>query len=134
MKMERVPIEPTYKKPNGGWSLDTQAVQQWLPFICENQALIWIPPHSAAGNHRHTRREALIGLGDETFMVWQEDDGATYEEPMQVGETIHMFIIPPLMPHAVVNRSGAIPAILYEYFNDPSNDVERVNVIEPSLQ
>ena len=130
MHVEKIIIEPTYKKDNGLWALDTQKVLPESLFVPMEQSIISLPPGQAAGNHKHVRQEALLGIGTTAFFLWQDDNGKVHEEAMNPDNTLYLFIIPPNVPHAVVNRSHDKLVILYEYFDDIYRDTERVNLLQ----
>ena len=130
MHVEKIIIEPTYKKDNGLWALDTQKVLPESLFVPMEQSIISLPPGQAAGNHKHVRQEALLGIGTTAFFLWQDDNGKVHKEAMNPDNTLYLFIIPPNVPHAVVNRSHDKLVILYEYFDDIHRDIERVNLLQ----
>lgn len=129
MYVEKRIIEPTYKKDNGTWALDTQKVLLGSMFVPIEQSIIHLPAGQAAGNHRHARQEALLGIGATAFFLWQDENGKVYEEAMNPNNTLYLFVIPPNVPHAVINRSSDEPVILYEYFDDIHSGVEKVNLL-----
>ncbi|HUC89348.1 MAG TPA: hypothetical protein VMR45_00955 [Patescibacteria group bacterium] len=130
MNVEKLTIHPTYKKDNGLWALDTQNVLPEGVFTPVDQSIIWLPARQVAGNHKHERREALLGIGKAVHFLWQDDKGNVHEEAMNPDDTLYLFVIPPNVPHAVVNKSPTEPAILYEYFNDIHRGVERVSLVQ----
>lgn len=79
----------------------------------------------------HQRKEALLGIGTTAYFVWQDDKGKIHEEPMNPEGELYLFIIPPEVPHAVVNKSPHEPAILYEYFDSPDTAITKVELIQP---
>ena len=127
--VKKLLIEPNYKKANGAWALDTQNTIVSNEFSPVEQALVLLPPEQIAGNHKHVRREALLGLGKGAYFLWQGDNGELHEEQMNPEGQVYLFVIPPNVPHAVVNKSSHEPAVLYEYFDDVYRDVERVNLV-----
>jgi uncharacterized RmlC-like cupin family protein len=130
MDVKKMTIEPTYKKDNGLWALDTQKVLPESLFIPVEQSIISLPPDQVAGNHKHKRREALLGIGATAFFLWQDENGKVHEEAMNPEDTLYLFVIPPNVPHAVVNKSTDEPVLLYEYFDDIHRDIERVNLLQ----
>lgn len=133
MNVEKWTIDPTYAKDNGAWALNTQSLTVDLGFQPVEQALIWLPPGQVAGNHRHPRREALIGLGYAAFFLWQDTAGTVHREAMNPEGRIQVFTIPSNVPHAVVNESLHHPVVLYEYFDDIRLLTEPVELATPLI-
>lgn len=130
MNVEKTRIEPTYKKPNGAWSLNTQSVVPESLFVVEHQAIVMLPAGEVAGNHRHVEQEVLIGLGAGAIFLWQDEKGTVHREPMNPDGELMQFFIPSLVPHAVVNESNNEPVILYEYCDKKDRQIERVDPLE----
>jgi len=132
MNVEKILVRPTYTRENGLWALDTQNVVPENTFTSTDtvkQSIVWLPSGQVAGNHKHERKEALFGIGDTAYFLWQDAEGQIHEEAMNPDSKMYLFIIPPHVPHAVINKSSAVPVILYEYFNDIQGEVEKVNLI-----
>jgi uncharacterized RmlC-like cupin family protein len=129
MEVSKIALEPSYKKDNGLWALDTQNVLPPDTFQPIQQSVIALPAQRIAGNHKHKRKEALFGIGESAYFLWQDKTGIVREEQMNPGDTLYLFVIPPDIPHAVVNRSADKPVVLYEYFDDIYRGVERVNLL-----
>jgi uncharacterized RmlC-like cupin family protein len=130
MQITKSLIKPTYTKESGLWALDTQSVVPVDSFTAVEQSIIWLPPNEVAGNHKHVREEALIGIGTSALFLWQDDDGVVHKEPMNPNGELYLFLIPPNVPHAVVNESSTDPVMLYEYFSDVYTSVERVDLLQ----
>lgn len=128
MTVEKKIIEPEYKKDEGFWVIRTQEQFDQIPFEVQEQSLITIPSGEIGGNHKHPRKEAFIGLGEKLYLVWQDSDGKVHEEKME-DENVNLFIIPTMIPHAVINKSKIAVATLYEYASEPQHDVERVELV-----
>lgn len=131
MNVEIFLIDPTYSKGNGAWALNTQELPVDIGFQPVEQALISLPPGQVAGNHTHPRREALIGLGQAAYFLWQDNDGTIHKEAMNPDGQLQIFSIPPHIPHAVINESRIHPVFLYEYFDDVRLLVKTVQLVEP---
>jgi uncharacterized RmlC-like cupin family protein len=128
MKVEKKIVQPAYKKEEGFWVLRTQEFLSEIPFLVAEQSLITIPPGKIGGNHKHPRKEAFIGLGEELYVVWQDSSGDVHEEKMEDG-SVNLFFIPAMLPHAVINRSKTAFATLYEYASETQHDVESVELV-----
>lgn len=128
MVVQKKIIEPAYKKDEGFWVIRTQEHFSEIPFEVQEQSLITIPPGKIGGNHKHPRKEAFIGLGEKLYLVWQDNDGKIHEEKME-DENVNLFIIPSMLPHAVINKSTTAVATLYEYASEPQHDVKRVELV-----
>ena len=128
MKLKKIAINTTSKKDNGVWTLDTQRVLPEEDFCVVEQSIVWLPPRQTAANHKHSRREALIGLGSDCFFVWKDSDGQIHEEEMNPDGQLYIFVIPSQVPHTVVNKNPHTAAVLYEYFDDIYRGVEAVQI------
>ena len=128
MNVRKLAIEPAYKKENGAFAIDTQSVLPNDAFHVIEQFIISLPAGEVAGNHRHARKEALLGLGEALYFLWQDGDNVIHEEAMNPEGHLYLFLIPSNVPHAVANKSPNKPAVLYEYFDDVYSSVERVNI------
>lgn len=131
MGVQKVAIQPTYIKDNGLWALDTQHLVPTEAFQPADQAIISLPAQQVAGNHRHERKEALLGIGSGAYFVWQDETGQTHEEAMNPDGQLNMFLIPSNVPHAVINKSKTDSIILYEYFDDVFRSIEKVELVHP---
>lgn len=100
----------------GRWLLDSTDFPLPDGFTVAQSAMVGFAPNGWAADHRHGRREALLGLAGELYLVWRETDGERKEARM-VGEGAlkKLFVIAPNVPHLVENRSGTASAALYEW-------------------
>ncbi len=128
MTVEKITIHPDYKA-NGTWALATQTLLPPDAFTPMDQAIIWVPPSGVAADHRHARREALVGIGPSAYFVWQDETRVVHETPMNPDGEHYLFIIPGGVPHAVVNKSPRDPVVLYEYFDDIYRGVEKTDIV-----
>jgi uncharacterized RmlC-like cupin family protein len=114
--IERLIFKPTSTK-EGRWLLDLQDIDIVTPkgFKVAHQALVSLEPLAWAGNHRHGRRELLLGMTGDLHFIWRETDGTRHETPMiRPDGKLELFVIPSGMPHLVENRSSAAGASLFE--------------------
>ncbi len=132
MHVEKLILYPSYRKDNGLWALNTQNLVPKDKFTPVEQFIIRLPPLVLAGNHKHHRKEALLGIGVAVYFLWEDERGKLHEEAMNPDNKLYLFTIPPNIPHAVVNKSLDQDAILYEYFDDVYREVEKVNLVENS--
>lgn len=88
-----------------------------------------MPSNQIAGNHKHEKQEALLGIGATVFL-WQDGNGQLHEEVMNPDDELYLFIISSGIPHAVINKSPNEPAILYEYFDDVQKNVKKVDLLQ----
>jgi uncharacterized RmlC-like cupin family protein len=128
--VEFYPIEPLYKKENGLYVQEIDRTDLPLGFKPKVRHLVTIPPGVTSANHRHPRTEGFIGVGDNLTFYWLDEHGTRKSENM-VPEGEHLlFVVPPNVPHAIVNNSDA-PAVLLEYADKPQidSDIDIVKVI-----
>jgi uncharacterized RmlC-like cupin family protein len=124
--IEKIQLQPAYRNDNGSWVLDTQLALPKDVFTPVEQFIMGLPPGQVVGNHKHTRGEALIGIGAGACFLWQTQDGTIHEEAMNPNGQFYAFVIAPDVPHAVINRSPTELVFLYKYFDAPNVGVERV--------
>jgi len=129
MQVEKILIEATYKKDNGIWVLNTDLLALKNGFTITEQTIVYFPPGQVAGNHRHPRQEAMIGIGENLFLYWKDEKDITHKEHMNEKGEIYLFIVHSLVPHAVINQSTDQSAIIYEYADDKQHDVEAIDVV-----
>jgi uncharacterized RmlC-like cupin family protein len=124
----KIPIEPIYRKDNDLWNLDTLDLPFPEKFQVKVRNIVYIPAGEFGGNHKHPRTEAFIGIGDELFIMWQDDVGKKHEEKMMEDKQLYLFFVEPFTPHAIINKSSGA-ATLVEFADGPNVDVERVAVL-----
>ena len=67
-------------------------------------------------NHRHARKEVLLGLCGELYLVWRDTNGRCHDEKMLRNDgLLQIFVITPHIPHLVENRSATASGTLYEW-------------------
>ncbi len=119
----------TYKKPGADvWVLNTDD----LPINRDNikdQQIVHLAPQSVGGNHKHQRIEWFIGIG-ELYFVWLDEAGKRCEQHMHPEGKIFLIEVPPLLPHAVVNKSATQAGVLFELADGKMENVEQIKVYE----
>lgn len=121
-------LEPSYKKENGTWVLRMGDMVFPDYFTLAEQSLVSIPPGAFGGNHKHPRIEMYIACHKELYLLWLDENGDKHEDVMYDPDKIKLWIIPPFIPHAVVNRAEE-PAVFYEFANESQHDVEVVTLV-----
>lgn len=128
MKPEIINLNYTYKKDGQDvWVLNLDDIPVEKEKIVDQQ-IVHLAPESIGGNHKHPRTEWFVGIGDLVF-VWLDDNENVHEEHMHPDGQIRLVIVPPLLAHAVVNRSKEKSGILFELADEKMNNVEQVKVI-----
>jgi uncharacterized RmlC-like cupin family protein len=132
--IERIPLEPKYRRDNGLFvvSLDNLVLPpsyDKLDFDARERSLVSIPAGQAGGNHKHPRLEAFFTLDSTVELHWIDGSGAPQMEPMgPVDGQAYVFVIPPMVPHAVLNN-GEAPITLIEFADGPQRDVEPIRIV-----
>lgn len=126
MNVEKIGFEPKYKRENGLFVIDPDAVN--LPFEVKEKSLVYIPPEAKGGNHKHPRIEAFVGIGEGLVVTWIDDEGRKHEEKMNENGNLAIFVMPANIPHVVVNTSRSQFGVLFEYANESQHDVEIVEL------
>lgn len=126
MEIKQIPITPTYKKENGLWVLDIDNIE--IPFDIKKRLIVNIPPGQIGANHKHQRQEAFIGFGEELELVWKQD-GCTKTAKMNPKGEIILFLIPPLVEHAVINNSKTANGVLFEFNDGIQGDTQACKVV-----
>jgi len=129
MGIEIHELKPAMKLPDGRWNLDLATIVLPEYFKTKESMLIYLPPNSYGGNHKHPRREAFIGTAD-LDLLWKDEDGVIHREKMGREGTTLLFIVQPNTPHLVVNTSKTSSALLYELADDLQHDVELVDILK----
>lgn len=126
--VKKISIDPTYRKANGLWNLETLSLPFPDTFQAKERNIVYLPAGEFGGNHAHPRTETFVGIGQEVYMIWQDDKGQKHEEKMMDGDQLFFFIVEPNTPHAVINRSKHF-AVLVECADGPNINVERVALL-----
>lgn len=120
-------LNHTYEKSDiGVWVLNTDDIPVDKGLI-KDQQIVHLAPQGVAGNHKHPRTEWFIGIGDLTF-VWFDEIGERHEEAMHPDGQIRLFTVPPFLAHAVVNNSNDKVGILFEMADTKMKGSEQVKV------
>lgn len=122
-------IEPAFKKENGLWCLDLDRIKLPKGFKCLKKYLLYFPPQTMGGNHKHNHTEIFIGLGKDMELHWLNKDGKKQKAKMQPKNTLFAFQISPGTAHAVINKSKKEKGILIEFAAAVPNNLEPVEVI-----
>lgn len=115
-------LKYTYKKPDTDvWVLNTDDIPVNKALI-QDQQLIHLAPGSVGGNHSHPRTEWFVGIGDLVF-VWLDKENRQQETHIHPEGCIRLVTVPPMLPHAVVNKSKDKVGVLYEMADGKMKDV-----------
>src|SRR5438876_568299 len=111
--VEQIVWEPTkLNSEEGRWLLDSADFRLPEGFKAIQSALVGFEPQGWAANHRHERREALLGLAGELYLVWRDFEGKRHEDKMlRYDGKLQIFVIASNVPHLVENRSDATGAL-----------------------
>ncbi len=125
MDVTQIPVPPFYISEKGllVYRIDDASVP--VPFAVAYKSLIYLPPDSVGGNHLHERREAFLG-SEHLVFVWI--DNKQRENMVQKGVPV-LFVVPPQVPHAVVNTSSHEQATLIEFADDPVLNASPVKLV-----
>jgi hypothetical protein len=126
--IKKFPIEPTYRKENGLWNLPIDSLPLPKEFVIYERNIVFIPLGEFGGNHKHPRSEAFVGIGENLYIIWQNEEGKKQEDKMMDGKKLYLFVVEPFTPHVVVNHGNGF-AILVELADGPNVNVERAEVL-----
>lgn len=126
--VQQIAFEPFYKKDNGMlvYRVDDDSVP--VPFPVRYKSMIYLPPNTIGGNHKHARQEAFIGSQYLDF-AWIDEGGESHRESMVKDGIPILFVVSPHIPHAVINTSKTEQATLFEFADDPILKPELVIVV-----
>ncbi len=123
-------IVPKYKRDNGVLVLDLDNIPLPNDLVVRERSLVRLPAGQIAGNHKHPRTEAYVCLEEGAELHWIDDEGNIQVEQMQQTDgDPRLFIIPPLVPHAISN-SSAHDITLLGYADGPLEDVQAVEIVK----
>ncbi len=106
----------TYIKPGAGVSvIDLEDLPIDQSKIIDRQ-IIHFSPGAVGGNHAHPRTEWFIGFG-ELVLVWLDEQNEKHELKMFLPNKVRLIEMPPLLKHAVINKSKTNICLLYELAN-----------------
>ena len=127
MTVSKGEIAPSYKRESGLWVLKLEDVKLPEGFDESERSIVYIPLGEVGGNHRHPRREAIIGIGD-LELVWIDENEKKHRELMNKNGKLTLFVVSAMTPHAVRNTSSKNFGMLLEFASEPQHDVELVDV------
>ena len=125
-----IDFEPDYLRQGGKLKV---TILQNLPlpgdFVPREQSIVDFEPGATGGNHKHPRTEIFYVHRGELSLYWTNGQGKTKKMKMGPSKNKNrLFVIPPFVPHAVVNESEK-PAVLVELANEPQADVQKVDLV-----
>lgn len=126
--MEVIEFGPTYKTDCNLVVINEDSIPIPNNFRIVDRSLIFFPPGSKGGNHKHPRKEIFYSLGDLT-LVYEDKNGKNISVSMGPDAGIFkLFVIDPFLPHAVVNNTDK-ELVLVEFANAKQSGVEKVLLI-----
>ncbi len=89
-------------------------------------SLVCLPPKQVGGNHKHPRIE-VFGLmsGNLELHYLEADNHQICTMATPTSQDMTLYVIPTLLPHAVINRSDG-NAYMLEFASEPQHDIESV--------
>lgn len=126
--MEILKFKPTYKREDGLTVIYDPSVPFPEGFDIKIQGVVVFPPGSKGGNHKHPRTEAFYSLNDLTFVYVDENRQKQEVSMAPENDEYKLFVIPPNLPHAVVNRTDK-EVVMIEFANEEQHDVEAVELV-----
>lgn len=108
--------QPTKADPDKGrWLLDSKDFRLPDGFVTAQSAVMAFKPGGWAANHVHAKREVLLALDGELYLIWRDAAGQRKEQKMTTDHgKLSAFVIRPNVPHLVENRGDSV-ASLYEW-------------------
>lgn len=128
MEVDIIPVYEFDARIDGLLKVDLDKLPLPSDFINQHQILIYIPPMQFGGNHKHPRREIFFSLNDNIELHWIDKNGTTHVNKMREENQIYIFDVHPFVPHAIVNLSQKLAAVLLEFTNDRQHNVEPYTV------
>jgi uncharacterized RmlC-like cupin family protein len=115
--VEIIKRAPTKRdRAKGRWLLDAHELALPAGFEFVHEAFVGIDPGGWAANHRHRKREVLLGLSGDLWLMWRDERGVRHETAMLSGDGDLLFcVIGSNVPHLVENRSSELSSVLYEW-------------------
>ena len=129
MSPDKIAIEPSYKKDNGIWVLNLDAIPIPIHFRPRQKSIICLPPKTIAGNHKHQRTEIFVGIGEELELCWLDSDNNQKSEKMNPNGKLFVFKVPPYLSHAIRNNSEKHSAFLLEHASIAQRGVVPAEVV-----
>jgi len=94
----------------------------------KNQQIVHLAPQSIGGNHKHSRTEWFIGIGD-LVIIWLDETGKKHEELMHSNGQIRLIEVPPFTPHAIVNQAKDKIGVVLEFSDSKKNNPKQIKII-----
>jgi hypothetical protein len=116
---QKIKINPSNLKVDR-WNLNFEDIPLPENFKLEERWIVYLGSGKIGGNHKHERREVLIGIGEGLKFVYINEEGDKVEELMNPQGELFMIVTEPWMSHAVINK-GKEGAVLIE-FTDKKGD------------
>lgn len=129
MGVNKIKIVRVDQRDNGLTKIDWDHLPFPPDFSIQKQIAIWIPPLQKGGNHKHPRREFFVSFDEHLELHWIDQTGQKQMQRMKEDNCFYLFDIPPFIPHAIVNTSKILPAILIEFACSEQRDVEPYHVL-----
>lgn len=121
MAIQKIPITVSNNKGEGRWGLNLEDIPFPQDFKTDDSWIIFVGAGKSAGNHKHSRVEALIGIGEGLKFFYVTVDGEKHEELMNPNGEFYLIVIPSFLPHAVTNDSNK-DAVILEFTNDRTSE------------
>jgi len=124
-------LDFTYKRPDTDtWVLNLGDIPVDRSKI-KDQQLARMAPGAFGGNHKHSRTEWFVAVGELVFF-WLDSEGNRHQEEMNPSGQLLLIEVPPFLPHSVLNQSKDQPGILFELsdviFDDDEDSEVKVEV------
>jgi uncharacterized RmlC-like cupin family protein len=118
----------TYKKSETEvWVLNADDIPVDRRLI-KDQQIVYLAAKSVAGNHKHSRTEWFIGIG-ELEIAWLDSAGKKHKAHMNPNGQIRLIRVPSLCPHAVINKSQDKFGVIFEMADGKMKKREQVKVV-----
>jgi uncharacterized RmlC-like cupin family protein len=120
-------IDPLYQKPNGVYVQEIDRIDLPLGFEPVVRHLVTIPKGAVSANHKHPRKEAFIGIGDDLEFTWLDETNHVQTFQMNLDGKLHLIVVDSHVAHAIKNNSQS-PAVLLEYADRTQKESDVVGV------
>lgn len=130
MHVDIIPITKLDKRSNGILKIQLNSLPLPSEYVNYHPVLIYIPPLQYGGNHKHSHREMFISLSQDVEVHWIDENGMKQVNTMRENDEIYLFVIHPLVPHAIVNVSKESPAVILEWTDSSRHNAESIMVHE----
>lgn len=123
-----IPVPMLYKKNNGMYVMDITG----KPFECEyewiEKTCLSLPVGKVAGNHSHKHAEAFLAMTEGLEFHWQDEEKNIHIVKLFNASEKFFLILPPFVPHALVNRAGHT-GIVIKFANEPPGIMKKETII-----